>query len=182
MTEAEWLSSTDPTPMLEFLRGKASDRKLRLFSVACCRRAGNFSWGTDQESQSEGEKLPSIESVEQIAEGLLPVPSALDHHFGFHTIHHLSGSSLEWALHAATDPSAWHAASETVRILEDRMWGDDDAEADYLREIFGPLPFHPIPLNPSWQTSTVLALAHGIYTDRAFDRLPILADALQDAS
>jgi hypothetical protein len=27
----------------------------------------------------------------------------------------------------------------------------------------------------------VVALARGIYADRAFDRLPILADALQDA-
>ncbi len=32
-----------------------------------------------------------------------------------------------------------------------------------------------------WLTTDVLALATGIYEDRAFDRMPILADALQDA-
>ena len=35
--------------------------------------------------------------------------------------------------------------------------------------------------DPAWRTSDVLALARGIYADRAFDRMPILADALQDA-
>jgi hypothetical protein len=60
MTEAEWLNSTDPLPMLAFLRGprverlepyfgrfarhvefpdrRASERTIRLFAVACCRR------------------------------------------------------------------------------------------------------------------------------------------------
>jgi hypothetical protein len=42
-------------------------------------------------------------------------------------------------------------------------------------------PFRPVALNPAWLTSDVVALARGIYDDRAFDRMPILADALQDA-
>jgi hypothetical protein len=54
------------------------------------------------------------------------------------------------------------------------------AQAPLLRCIVGN-PFRPVSIDPSWLTSTVVALVHGIYDDRAFDRLPILADALEDA-
>ena len=53
-------------------------------------------------------------------------------------------------------------------------------QADFLRDIFGN-PFRPIVADANWLTSTVVSLARGIYEDRAFDRMPILADALQDA-
>jgi hypothetical protein len=51
---------------------------------------------------------------------------------------------------------------------------------ELLRELVGN-PFQSTPLSTSWSTSTVVALAQVIYHNRAFDRLPILADAFQDA-
>jgi hypothetical protein len=53
-------------------------------------------------------------------------------------------------------------------------------QAALIGEIFGN-PYRPIGLDPTWLSSTVVSLAEGIYADRAFDRLLILADALQDA-
>jgi hypothetical protein len=35
MTEAEWLTCTDAAVMLDFVKGKISNRKMRLFAVAC---------------------------------------------------------------------------------------------------------------------------------------------------
>jgi hypothetical protein len=35
--EAEWLASNDLLGMLEYVCDRASDRKLRLFALACCR-------------------------------------------------------------------------------------------------------------------------------------------------
>jgi len=52
--------------------------------------------------------------------------------------------------------------------------------AGILRDVAGN-PFRPATINPIWQTGNATALAQSIYEDRAFDRLPILADALEDA-
>src|SRR5581483_6138827 len=60
MTEATWLSSTDAEAMLEFLRGKISERKLRLFLLACCRRV----WGRSPDEAT----LVALESAECFAE------------------------------------------------------------------------------------------------------------------
>ena len=49
-----------------------------------------------------------------------------------------------------------------------------------FRDIFGN-PFRPVTLNPAWRTANAVALAQSIYDDRAFERMPILADALEDA-
>jgi hypothetical protein len=48
------------------------------------------------------------------------------------------------------------------------------------RCVFGN-PFRKITVAPEWRTEMVLALAHGIYEDHAFDRLPVFADALEEA-
>ena len=56
-------------------------------------------------------------------------------------------------------------------------------QADLLRDIVGN-PFHPAAVHPSWlawHDRCVERLARGIYDERAFERLPILHDALLDA-
>jgi hypothetical protein len=62
MTESEWLSCADPTPMLVFLGDKASERKLRLFACACCRRfKGMMTYRRNQ---------VAVEAIERYADGL----------------------------------------------------------------------------------------------------------------
>jgi hypothetical protein len=56
-------------------------------------------------------------------------------------------------------------------------------QAKLVRDIFSN-PFRPPSLDPSWLSwndGTIPKLAQAIYDDRAFDRLPILADALEEA-
>lgn len=49
-----------------------------------------------------------------------------------------------------------------------------------LRDVAGN-PFRPVTVLPEWRTAAVVDLAQSIGNESAFDRLPILADALEDA-
>ena len=65
MTEAEWLACGDPKPMLRFLRGKASDRKLRLFAVAACR-----AWPVDNHPEGPEAVRRILLAAERLADDL----------------------------------------------------------------------------------------------------------------
>lgn len=55
-----------------------------------------------------------------------------------------------------------------------------DQQVLLVQDVFSN-PFRPVTLDPRWRTAPVTTLAQAIYDERAFDRMPILADALEDA-
>src|SRR5262245_29966110 len=61
LTEAEWLSGSGPRALLGHLGDRASERKLRLFAVACCRRISHL--------LREERARAAVELAERLADG-----------------------------------------------------------------------------------------------------------------
>ena len=198
MTEAEWLACKDSFVIFTWFEGsrpELSARKLRLFNCACARR---FESRWDQESRV------AVEASESFADRQIE-RSELERVFAAVGVIEggMEAARRAWenrendpepylrieargAAHVAAgsdgmDP--WYRYGGSAKCVARSVPNPDaerNAQAKLVRCIFVN-PFRPVTLDPAWRTSTVVALARGIYDDRAFDRLPILADALQDA-
>ena len=209
MTEKEWLACTDPTPMLEFVRYTASDRKLRLFAVACCRRI--WGWLADERNRM------AVEAAERYADGAThkkALAVARSNAAAVITGFVPPGSSVEGRKVLAAAQAARHVARPTGK----RSALADDvrkaAESSLMAEMIGRLsrlirpecllprsnllrcifgnPFRPSAPLPhavlAWNDGTVRRMAEAIYEERRMPgvtldsaRLSILADALLDA-
>jgi hypothetical protein len=71
------------------------------------------------------------------------------------------------------------AASAANRWSEADRKAEDDAICELLRDLVN--PFQTRALDRAWRTADAVAIARAIYDDRAFDRMPILGDALEEA-
>jgi hypothetical protein len=177
MTAEEWLTATEPMQMLDFIEPIISERKARLVACACCRRIWHLFILRKHEPSRK-----AVELVEAVADGKvsdLRLPSAWEEARtanGPFIVHHTHAAALTTCrMPDNLRELISHAASATGNVVSAKI-----GQCGILRDIFGN-PFRAVAAGASWLTSTVVALADGIYQERAFDRLPILADALQDA-
>ncbi len=195
MTESEWLTEqARPQYMVWTLlkpgklqRTKAGKRKLRLFGCGCCR----LIWPLLTNPRSR----QAVALAEQFADGQADKDELqqaflqnLELTFGGYQPTD-PGVQQRIAAHMALSTTAAKAISATFDMTAFPLplagfFGDEQREqsllCDLLRCVFG-TPFRPPTLPPAWRTRSVTALAQSIYDDRTFDRLPILADALEEA-
>jgi hypothetical protein len=199
MTEPEWLSCTDPTPMIEFLADRLSARKARLWSCACVRRAWRFL--TDPRSRK------AVQAAERFADGRIGARALWNAHCRADDV--ADESEIEWmSIHwdDIQHAACWTASDDildmarSIAVVVAANVGLDPssgiisldlpeekqekaAQADLLRDLIGN-PFRGVSVEPGWlgwDGGIVVKLAQAIYEERAFERMPVLADALEEA-
>lgn len=210
MKEHDWLTCEESIWLLEFLKQRASVRKLRLFAVACCRRIEHFL--SDEQCQkgvnvaekfadSEATVLELETSRQTISQLLnqLPEPFVGEQEpddalilrwDALEVVRCATKTELSGAVFdSECDTAVALVASGCANLAGANCIGYADRavergreysrQTDILRDIFGN-PFRPPPpIEPSLLTPAVVALAGDIYQQRAFERLPDLAAALE---
>jgi hypothetical protein len=198
MTEQEWLACAKPEEMLEFLGSKASDRKIRMLACGCCRRASSLAYVTDL--------LAFIEIAEEYADGLRDLTNMEAANVRAAAIRDSAEAARKVTLQNIAHAVTWATDREhsergigcagyavaqkealAGRSKKDRntryvraYLREHEVQGTLVRDVFGN-PFRLVSVDLPWLTTTVVSLAKAIYHERAFDRLPILADALEEA-
>ena len=160
--EADWLQSDNPDVLFVCLSHEPSHRKRWLYGYACCR----LRWDELPDDRSR-QAVAVAERLEDSRAG--PAPEELER-------------EVQWARIVANDAHHGETLSDTEYATGIRPPTADQrrSQAALVRDIFGN-PFRPVEFDPRWRTADVIGLARPIYDDRAFDRLPLLADALMEA-
>jgi hypothetical protein len=190
MTEAEWLTCTFPARQLYHLQLARAQvgRKCRLLACAALR----LRW----ERRTAPSIRAAVETAERFADGTASADELARARAGAEVPASQMSRSFWWG-DEGTSQDVWYSVAvhptgcPLHELVAHYTWVNSTLrslfamrsqrlEAALLRDIFGN-PFRRVILYPLWLTSDVVALARGIYDDRAFDRMPILADALQDA-
>jgi hypothetical protein len=207
MTEADWQTCTEPGPMLDLLQSqqRVSERKFRLFGCACCRRiwhllfhpasreavevAERYADGLANRAQLQA----AFDQADHAAYLAVtdPEPNEPDP-FDLPGINITVAEDAAYAAYALVEVYVEDMKSQAISACVDArdaalgMGNKDEGrhQMDLLRDIFGN-PFRPVlapePAVLAWSDRLVVRLAESIYEQRAFDRLPILADALEEA-
>jgi hypothetical protein len=195
MTEHEWDSCHDLRKMLKVLRkrGILSERKARLFAVACCRRIAVLPDAETEVAVEVAERYCDGRATDEMlaaARGTLhrlyrmvPAPA---YAAAYHACFGSPSSGADAAQAAAnagvrnlTPPSRDRQRAAQISDEEDER----RAQAALLRDVIGN-PFRAMTIAPSlltWDDGAVLKLAQAIYEGRTFERMPELADALERA-
>jgi hypothetical protein len=190
MTEVDWFACKNPLAVLKILRaeGRLSERKRRLSVVACCRRIWPLL--TDERSRRAVQVAEQFADGAATAEDLLSAYRAAPRGWPEANLASTAATSsmsfgLDFAALGELGVAALNVAGAGGRkaVLRAQRAACQSL-CRVLRDPYGPLPFRPVTIprgQLAWNDGTPPRLAQAIYQERAFDRLPILADALEEA-